>query len=428
MPRFDNPRTALATARYLVRQRTPYFASALLSLAPREAKGLGTVGVTNTGILLYDPEAIAQWTSEELAGALAHEVLHLLHEHFRRFKGVEYPILANYAQDLAINDSVLAMGYQLPKGGLFPKNFDLATNQTAEWYYSELLRRAQEIPASGAGKAGKAGRGSTPSPPGSGSVTQPDSPCAGGGWCGSCAGRPMPGEPEENDPAARTPLEMERTRRATAEEIRSASKQVGSVPADLMRWADGILAPPKIRWQDRLARYARATIAATQAGLADYTYGRLSRRTAGYSEPGEPVRPSLCRPVPNVCVALDTSGSMAGAELAEAMSEIRGILTSAGAGVTFIACDAAVHSVAKVKTWQAAAALLKGGGGTDFHPIFEAATKLRPKPDVIVIATDGYGPAPKLQPMPTIWLLVGESHTKPCDWGLVVETHEATGA
>ena len=61
---------------------------------------------------------------------------------------------------------------------------------------------------------------------------------------------------------------------------------------------------------------------------------------------------------------------------------------------------------------------LKGGGGTDFQPVFDACAAMRPPPDLLIYATDGDGGVSKAPPkgMRTIWLLT-RGHAPPCDWG-----------
>ncbi len=69
---------------------------------------------------------------------------------------------------------------------------------------------------------------------------------------------------------------------------------------------------------------------------------------------------------------------------------------------------------------------VRGGGGTNFIPVFEELKKLRRPPEVLVFATDGCGPAPQVQPpgMSVIWLGIGPYKQKPCEWGIYIEVDD----
>lgn len=436
MPR--NPQEVLAAGRLIARNAAPYFRAKLLSFVTRAAPGLGTVACTKRGIFLYDPEAISGWSAEQMAGAWVHEVMHSILKHHDRGFG-KNPELLNMAQDLAINPAVLDMGLQLPEGGLFPEKFGWQRGLTSEEYYDLLLNMASAASAKQAGAAGKGGsdqqggsggdddgdedqdgdgggdaENSKPGDPGSGkgrgSSHGPSKPHAGGGWCGSCAARPLPNEPADDDPDARSEAEIERVNRQTAENIRSASsKDRGTMPAGLLKWAEAELEPPTIPWQAKLSRATR-NAATWAAGAVDHRYDQPGRRQAGIGYgPGRPVLPRLRRPIPRVAIAIDTSGSMGPAETFAAVQEVQGVLRAVNADVTFCACDAAVHALAPIRQLSDLATLLKGGGGTDFCPVFEALDKARPRPEVVIFMTDGYGPAPEHPPvgMRVIWVLVG---------------------
>jgi predicted metal-dependent peptidase len=217
---------------------------------------------------------------------------------------------------------------------------------------------------------------------------------------------------------------VERVRKQVAEAVKQAAqKGQGSVPGGWARWADETLEPAKVRWQDKLSRSVRNAMA-YRAGAVDTTYKKLSRRQWGCGVgAGKPMMAALHAPKPNIAVVVDTSGSMGDAEVMVALREGKGIMDAAGAKVTFVACDARVHSLKVVRDWKEMAALLKGGGGTDFRPAFEALAKSTPRPDIIVFVTDGHGTAPAVAPMgvKVIWVLVGQGTRKPATWGDVVE-------
>ena len=51
---------------------------------------------------------------------------------------------------------------------------------------------------------------------------------------------------------------------------------------------------------------------------------------------------------------------------------------------------------------------IKGGGGTDFRPVFEYIKKKNYKPNAILYFTDGCGDYPESSNIDTLWILDGE--------------------
>ena len=63
----------------------------------------------------------------------------------------------------------------------------------------------------------------------------------------------------------------------------------------------------------------------------------------------------------------------------------------------------------------------KGGGGTDFHPVFDLIAEGDEPPEVLLFLTDGFGPAPKNRPnYPVIWGVI-EDGRQPANWGQMME-------
>lgn len=455
-----NANLKLASGRLLACEKAPYFRSVLHGLSPKEVPGIGTIGVTDRAVLLYDPEWVAERAPENMAALLVHEVMHIVLNHGRRglLSGHD-PRKSNIAGDLAINPLIEEMGFKLPEGenkGVFPEMYGFPRGLTQDEYY-ELLTKQEEQQGGGQGqkqKPGKGkdkGQGKSGGQGGKGQPDQPndeqgdggqggdddhdhdghgqpqDKPGAGQGWCGSCAGRPLPDEPDggPSDTDSRAPSEVERMTRAVAEAVRhEAQRGRSNVPASLRRWAEDQLAPAEVDWRTQLARLTRAAVA-WRDGAVDHRYDAPGRRQAGLGYgAGRPVLPRLRNPVPKVAVIGDTSGSMGADELASVLRETNGILKNIGAEVTFAACDAQVHGVTKVRTARELGALLHGGGGTDMRPAFEALAKQRPKPEVIVCITDGqvgdgvpqYAP----QGVKVLWVLVGPYQMQPATWGTTI--------
>ena len=106
-------------------------------------------------------------------------------------------------------------------------------------------------------------------------------------------------------------------------------------------------------------------------------------------------------PVPIITVVGDTSASM---DDEKALPIVRGTIEdlcrALGATVTFIACDSAVaavqHNVSKGSTVK-----LAGRGGTDMRVGIKAALERKPRPDAVIVVTDGETPWPSVEPKGT---------------------------
>jgi predicted metal-dependent peptidase len=257
--------------------------------------------------------------------------------------------------DREINDDVVQANFVLPGQPLMPHDIEMPNGLTAEAYY----RKSETEPK--------------PSAPG----------C--GGKCGSCAGNPTEGE--GNGEGGLSDTDKQVTLLRTAQEIKEYTKSYGHVPSGLRAWADAKLKPAKVDWRKRLAALVRNSLAST-AGACDFTWRKIGRRSLhSAGRTGWPLAPAYRRPIPNVGVVLDTSGSMYGNSIAIALSETLGIAKAVGGGVKVYACDAAVHKVATVMKESDLERVNAGGGGTSMRPGFLAARM--GKADLVVILTDG---------------------------------------
>lgn len=400
----------IGAARLRAIGKWPWMQVVLFSLMPVEAKGLNTLGVTRNGVLLVDPEALSRWTLDELAGVLVHECGHLIQDHATRREQLSAdPKLWNIAADMELNDDLKNAGWALPEGGgLQPTTYNYEEGLLAEEYYQKIVEDNPDIQNKGPAN----------------------------GNCGGAAGNPGDGEESYDQEAdgGRSETEMNAIRRETAAAIQQeASSGRGSVPAGYSRWADELLQPPKIDWRTKLTRLCRRYVA-KRAGAVDMAYHRPSRRQAGLGfGPGCPVLPKYFAPVPLVGIAVDTSGSMGEDELAIAVSETNGVLKKTSADVMFVACDADISDpIKRIDKIEDLKKCLKGGGGTDFRPVFAAFSKLpkQQRPETIIFITDGGGVAPAAAPQgyTVIWVIVGPYACIPyredggqIDWGEIIE-------
>jgi predicted metal-dependent peptidase len=383
-------RTKVLAARYRAATSRPYLASALYALSLVPSTVVPTMAVDQWWRCYVNAEFVERTPVPELAGVWLHEVSHLLRDHHGRadrlpVQDQDDPVRVNLAQDCEINDDLAADGVRLPGGFIHPTLFGLPTGGFFEAYLPQIPRgqRLDAWPQCGSGAYG--------------GIAPWDLPPGG-------AGRQV---------AQVSPTEAQAVRRMTAEAIRGHARTRGDVPAGWRRWADTVL-EPVVDWRQVLAGSVRQAVA-WSSGAVDYTYQRPGRRSASQSRV---VLPSLRRRMPTVAIVVDTSGSMSDGDLSVAMAEIAGVLRGIGVRgnrVTVIACDAAVAITRRIA--RAEELEFAGGGGTDLRVGIEAALAEPPRPDVIVVLTDGETPWPAHPPSARVIAgLIGTSAVQPPDF------------
>ena len=387
----------LAAARLWAATRFPYLATGVFGAEVIADRDSGTVSVDESWRMHADPELIAGWTAAQLGSVLIHHVCHLLRTHGERAQGagVRPDEAADWirAADAEINDDLVPAGLDLPGTPVLPRDLRAQDGLLAEQYFDAIRRHAR--PAGGGAEAGD--------------------PTRSGQWldCGSGAdGIPRTGQGE----GGLSRWQADLLRRQVAQEVIAHGKQAGTVPAGLLRWAEEVLSP-KVNWRAVLAAELRRAIAEV-SGAVDYSYRRPSRRSAVVYGPVPVVLPALRRPVPEVAVVCDTSGSMTEDLLAMVLAEVEGLLRALGLArqVRVLACDTAVAPAQRVSS--ARQVQLIGGGGTDMGAGIGSAAALRPRPAVTVVLTDGYTPWPAAAPkgMRVVVGLIGEHAPDAPSW------------
>jgi predicted metal-dependent peptidase len=364
----------LAAARLWAATRFPYLATGVFGAQVIPEPGSGTVSVDERWRMRADPELTAAWTPAELGSVLVHHVCHLLRAHAERAQAVgigpEDARTWVRAADAEINDDLVPAGLDLPGRPVLPHDLGADDGLLAEQYF--VAGGGTQLRSAPSGSGETAGR-----------------------WldCGSGAdGVPRPGDGQGGLAGWQADL----LRRQVAQDVIAHGKQAGTVPAGLLRWAQEIL-NPKVDWRRLLAAELRRAVAQV-SGAVDYSYRRPSRRS---TVAGDVVLPALRRPVPEVAVVCDTSGSMTEDLLAMVLAEVEGLLRALGLArqVRVLACDTAVAPAQRVTA--ARQVQLIGGGGTNMGAGIAAAVALRPRPAVTVVLTDGYTPWPAEAPKGT---------------------------
>lgn len=360
----------LFAARLLAVRARPYLATALYALHVVPAQRVPTMGVDRYWRCYVSPAFVEYTSVEELASILVHEVSHLLRDHHGRgerfarehdLTGPAERLRMNIAADAEINDDGFGDGLVQPEGAVTPSSLGLPEGKLMEDY----LRRFRL-----------------------GLHTQDMA------WldCGSGAdGWDREWELGPDGADGLSGQECDAVRFRVAQGIIG---RPGNAPQGWRRWAEEAVHPPQ-PWRDLLGAAIRSAVSASGVG-EDYTYGRPARRSARV--PGV-VLPSLRRMPPRVGVVIDTSGSVSDAELGSALLETAAICRAVGSRrdlVTVLSCDAAARVVDPL--CRAEGITLMGGGGTDLRSGFAKALRAQPRPDVLVVLTDGQTPWPASRP------------------------------
>jgi len=354
----------VAAARLWASARMPYLASALFACVVRAAPGSATIGVDRSWLVHADPAVLEDLSVEQLGRLLVHLSGHLIRDHAGRAErlGVaEADARArwNRSTDAEINDDLAADGCAPDVAPELPFTLGCEPGRLAESYYEDAREGPRRWDC-GSGADGCARPGD-------------------GGAAGEGIGA----------------QQAELLRLGVAAEIqREHSREPGSVAGGWLRWAESVL-PSRIDWRRVLAAEVRSAVAAV-AGKIDYSYRRPSRRA--HLNP-ELVLPTLHRPVPDVAIVCDTSGSMHEQLLACALGEVEAVLARAGlrqTQVRVLAVDTAVHTARRIS--RAGQIQLAGGGGTDMGAGIYAAAAMRPRPSIVIVLTDGFTPWPARPP------------------------------
>jgi predicted metal-dependent peptidase len=137
------------------------------------------------------------------------------------------------------------------------------------------------------------------------------------------------------------------------------------------------------------------------------------------------VLPSLVRPLPRAAIVVDTSGSVDEHMLNVAWSEVRACLRSLGVRRDLLTVYAA-DTIAEKVTGVGRHGALAGGGGTDMAAAIATVDAQRPRPDVLVVITDGFTPWPVEPPSMrvVVALLADPGDRRPPAWAQVVQVDD----
>ena len=348
--------------------------------------------------MFFNREFIDKLDDDELLGVILHETLHLALYH--NVRNVDKNMqLWNIACDLEVNSIIDSMKFKLPKGGLMPqRDFKLASRLSAENYYDAIYRKIEDQK-----KNGNGGQGGF-SIEGMGTLDDHSQ------WSKTESESEMVKQMVDTvvKPAIQK-NESDINRSSIKDNITEALREVSDKKNKSARYGDqpgnyiskiSVTGNGKVKWNYILNRLIRRTLS------SNYTpsFKRTSRRY------GELVKGKIKNhKIDSIVVAVDTSGSINRDLHERFMEEIILIRRMFKIEIRYIQCDTEITQDIKLKRYTNVEDIaIKGGGGTDFRPVFDYIKQKNYKPNAILYFTDGQGAYPEKSNIDTLWIIDSE--------------------
>jgi predicted metal-dependent peptidase len=313
--------------------------------------------------LAYNSNFADTLSFDEVKGVLVHEIFHLVLLHHVRM-GKRNSNLWNKSADYVINDQLLRDGFKLPKGVLIDPRFK---GMNAEEVYRILLiEQCREEQKKEQEKDSQKDNNKNPSEP--------------------------ENEGEEEKPAtfgeirASEDKDAEETAKIQNKQAVSMGKAAGELPSHAILEMVENSFKPKFNWREIINQ------AISEVTNRDYSFECPDRR---FLQNGI-ILPDLYSKAPaNIVVAIDTSGSISISEVTAMVNECRACLDlmaedKDGASLTVIYCDAEINGIDIFEAGSDIKPNPKGGGGTNYAPVFKYIRDNDIKCDTLFYITDGY--------------------------------------
>lgn len=308
---------------------------------------------TNGESIGYNPSHINKLSVDEVMAEVCHEVLHCANGHPWRRDTREHKRW-NYACDYAINPIVKDAGFIVKPDWLLDTQY---ANQSAEQIYSQLPEQKQ-------------GDGSSNGP-------------------GDFPGGEVRDAPS-HDAEGRDKQTQQAEWKIATIQAAQAAKGRGKLPGSLEYLIEK-LKRPAIDWKSALRKFVE------QSAKNDYTWSQPSRR---FLAQGLYLPQLKSEQIPPIVAYWDTSRSRDSTDYrTHCASEITSIIADVRPEKTIVIYgDTRVTNVEEFEPNEPVKFTPRGGGGTDFRPIFEYITKQSIEPACFIGLTDLDGGFPNDAP------------------------------
>ena len=354
----------------------PYF-GLLASRLKTEASDKVEAFLSDGKTLQYNPDYFLEEGIETIEFALANSVMHHVLAHENR-KLSRQGWLWQLATDYAINNILKQNGFKLPKRVHYDERFE---GMYAEAIYAHLKDEIKnedynddESNEEGFNEQNK-NRMKEQQPPQDNKNRCDDN---------------LPLLPKELDPQ----LE-EDWARAMRDALEKAQNQ-GHKPGGIERLFK-ITSDTSVDWRSELYQAVNRHL------KTDYTFSKPNKKMIANGV----YLPSIHSDSLIITVAIDSSGSVNEELLGIFMSELEALMMSfPDTEVDLLICDAKIQGVYRYVSGEILDFSLKGGGGTDFRPVFNYIENELSDTSLLIYFTDAEGRFPDNEPLyETIWVL-----------------------
>ena len=369
----------------------PYFGMLASRLKDEPKEGLQGYA-SNGKRFLYDPEFMQRRTTEEIMFILTNCVMHHVLSHQQRQLGRKGG-LWQLATDYAINNLLHENGLEIPRGANY--------NEAFEGMYAEEIYEALKEHYYGDMEDAFSGEDDIPPPPGMPGGNAADESDSKG----------------DNDAFSNLGTIEEELDAQNESEWQYASSVAQEVAQRKSAMPSGM---------ERLAKKIKAADVDWRFELYN-AVNRHMRNNYAFMPPNKKhiwrgvALPSLAGDTLSLCVAVDTSGSINASLLGAFMEEFKTIMTNFPAvKIELIIADAKVHAHYTFQGGEKLDFPLKGGGGTDYRPVFDYIEAELPMTTMLLYFTDGDGWFPRIPPPYEVLWALSRPAKVPFGRGLVV--------
>jgi len=330
-------------------------------------------------------------SESKVRGLILHENLHVALKQvvFGRAMFMENRKLANLAADFVVNDIITCIDgvvagtserlVELPDGGVYDAMFH-------DWSMREVYNYLKKHAKKGGG-GGQGGKGQGNPPPSGGTQSNDDDDMDGDTV--TVNGKTYDiSQADEHDFIGRevSAEEAKEILDDIDKALREGGMLAGRMGAKIPRVISDLL-EPKIDWREALREF----VSSTTKGNDEFTWRRMNKRHMA----NDIYLPSVeNESIGEIIVAIDTSGSIGGAEITEFATELVSICELCQPeAVRVLWWDTEVHGEQIFKdNYSNIANLLKpmGGGGTKVSCVSEYVTKNKLNAECVLVFTDGY--------------------------------------